>query len=242
MTDILVVDDEPGMLETLTDLLEEFGYTVETANNGKEAIEKVKANPFDIVFMDIKMPGINGVETFRQLKKIRPGIVVMMMTAYSVEQLIDEAIQEGAKGIMHKPIQLPRVLEFIESIESGSLILIVDDDPATCETLIDVLNEKGFRTLVAYDGEESFRLVREKSPDVVFIDMKLPLMNGLEVYKKIREIDPEIKAVMMTGYQYEVAELVEQAVKMDAFASLYKPFDIDYLIQVIEGIISEKTG
>ena len=121
------------------------------------------------------------------------------------------------------------------------MILIVDDNPNTCEGLIDVLNEKGYRTIVAYDGAESLRLLDEKEPDVVFIDMKLPMMNGLEVYKRVKAKKPDVKAIMMTAYQYEVDALIQQAIKLDALASLYKPFDVDKLLELIEGIIKEKA-
>lgn len=241
MTDILLVDDEPGMLETLTDLLEEFDYNVDSANNGEEALERIREKPYDIVFMDVKMPGINGVETFKEIKKIRPGTVVMMMTAYSVEELLKEAINEGAYGVMYKPVEIPKALEVIESIEKGSLILIIDDNPATCEGLVDVLNEKGYRTIVAYDGPESFKLLEDKDPDVVFIDMKLPIMNGLEVYQKIKEKKPDVKAIMMTAYQYEVDELIKQAIELNALASLYKPFKVEQLLELIDRIVEEKN-
>ena len=80
---ILVVDDQVGMLETFTDILEDRGFNVVTADDGFSAIKRVKAQAFDLIFMDIKMPGINGVQTFREIKKINPKIAVVMMTAYS---------------------------------------------------------------------------------------------------------------------------------------------------------------
>ena len=80
----LVVDDQIGMLETFTDILEDKGFNVATAEDGFQAIRKVKEQQLDIIFMDIKMPGINGVQTFREIKKINPKASVIMMTAYSV--------------------------------------------------------------------------------------------------------------------------------------------------------------
>ena len=113
-TAILIVDDEPGLALTLQDILHTFGHEVEIANDGWNAIERVKARPFDIVLMDIRMPGINGVEAFAEIKKIRPEIAVMMMTAYSVEELISEALENGAYGVLYKPFDVRRVLKFIE--------------------------------------------------------------------------------------------------------------------------------
>ena len=97
---ILVVDDQIGMLETFTDILEDNGFEVKTAEDGFTAITQVRQNKFDLIFMDIQMPGINGVQTFREIKKISPKTTVIMMTAYSVEDLLEEAIAEGAYTVV----------------------------------------------------------------------------------------------------------------------------------------------
>lgn len=94
-TSILIVDDDIGMAETLSDILEDSGYDVEVADDGVEAVERVQARTFDVVLMDIKMPGINGVKTYKKIKSIRPEVAVMMMTAYyRVEDLVFEALEE----------------------------------------------------------------------------------------------------------------------------------------------------
>lgn len=69
---ILIVDDDDGMIETLRDILIDLDYNVEIASDGYKAIEIVKNQSFDVILMDIKMPGINGVETFKEIKSIQP--------------------------------------------------------------------------------------------------------------------------------------------------------------------------
>ena len=238
---VLIVDDDIEMTETLSDILEDSGYDVESANDGFKAIEKVKAWTFDVILMDIKMPGINGVETYKEIKSIRPEATVMMMTAYSVEDLVAEALKEGAYGVMYKPIDVAKVIEFIERIKKGALILIVDDDLSTCETMMDMLEEEGHRTARASSGEEAIKKVQEKSFDIVLIDVKMPVMNGLEVYLALRKTRPDLKAVMMTGYRQEVQDLVEEAIKNNAYTCIYKPFDVEKVIKLVEGILARKT-
>lgn len=238
---VLVVDDDEGMTETLSDILEDLGYHVEVASDGFKAIERVKAQAFDMILMDIKMPGINGVETYKEIKKIRPEAVVMMMTAYSVEDLVSEAVKEGAYGVMYKPIDITKVAEFIESVKDSALILIVDDDLPTCETLIDVLKEKGYRMARASSGGEAIKTVRDRSFDIVFIDVKMPVMNGLEVYLALKKIRPDIKAIMMTGYRQEAQGLVEEAVKKSAYTCIYKPFDLENVLKLLEEVLAGKT-
>ncbi len=106
---VLVVDDDHGMRETLRDILGEMGHDVSLAGNGHEALELVQRQDFDIAFIDIKMPGINGVETFRRIKKIQPGLRVVMMTAFALGELIDEARREGAVDILYKPLQIDKM-------------------------------------------------------------------------------------------------------------------------------------
>lgn len=94
---ILIVDDNINLTKTLFFILKHKGFTVTTAKNGLEAIDKVKNQYFTLIFMDIKMPHMNGVETYKRIKKISPLTSVMMMTAYTVEDQVQESIKEGAK-------------------------------------------------------------------------------------------------------------------------------------------------
>jgi len=114
-TNILVVDDLKGMRVTLGGILEDEGHNVVLAENGYQAIEAAKQTSFDLIFMDIKMPGINGVQTFREVKKINPQAAVIMMTAYSVEDLVREALEEGAYAVVYKPFDIENILSIIES-------------------------------------------------------------------------------------------------------------------------------
>jgi DNA-binding NtrC family response regulator len=240
---ILIVDDNISLCKTISFVLGRKGYAVTTAEDGPEAIEKVKENPFDMIFMDIKMPLMDGVETYRRIKKIRPEAVVMMMTAYAVEELVQEALQEGAYGITYKPLDIERMVAVIEEArkaKEGALILVVDDDPGTCITLKNVLIKKGYQVGIAYAGEEAITIAREAVYDIIFIDVKLPTINGLETYLAIREINPEAVAIMMTAYRQEAADLVEEALKNSAYTCLYKPFEMEELLKLVEGIWERK--
>jgi two-component system response regulator HydG len=238
---ILVVDDDIEMTETLSDILTDMGYHVEVVNDGFRAIEKVKTRTFDLILMDIKMPGINGVETFKKIKAIQPAAVVIMMTAYSVDDLVSEALKEGAYGTMYKPIDIPKVNEFIERAKKSILILIVDDDLHTCETLSDILTEKRYHVLTVSSGKEAIKRVQETRFDLVFIDVKMPVMNGLEVYLSLKKIQSDIKVVMMTGYRQEVQDLVEEAIEQNAYTCLYKPLDVEKIVKLVEEMLSRKT-
>ena len=107
---MLIVDDDPGMAATLADILTDMGYEVAVAENGYRAIEMTRQNKYDLALMDIKMPGINGVETFKKVKWISPQTRVIMMTAYSEEDLVREALKEGAYAVIYKPIDIDKLV------------------------------------------------------------------------------------------------------------------------------------
>lgn len=137
---ILVVDDNEEFCRNVKDIVELKGYTVATAYDGFKALELVKQNGFDLVLMDIRMPVIDGVETFKKVKKIAPDTPVIMVTAFAVEDLIREALREGAFGSLKKPLDFDKLFKLIEqATPDGKLILIVDDDENLCANMQDVL-------------------------------------------------------------------------------------------------------
>lgn len=240
---ILIVDDNFSQCKTMTFILERKGYSVTTAGDGIEAVSLVEKSPFDIIFMDIKMPIMNGVQAYKQIKKLRPGARVIMMTAYAVEDLVEEALQEGAYGIIYKPLDIDKVLDIIDKAfqeKQGALILVVDDDPSTCATLKNIMIKKNYKVGTANSGEEAIAAANEKTFDIIFIDMKLPTLNGLETYLAIKKINPRAVAVMMTAYRQEMSALVDEAIRNNAYSCLYKPFDMSDMLDLIAEIIERK--
>lgn len=117
---ILIIDDDFGVTVTLASILDDMGYDVAVAGDSYRALEMVKENAYDVALMDIEMPRINGVEIFRKVKCMRPSTKVMMMTTYSVGGLVREALKEGAYGVLYKPLDLDKVLYFIEKAEKNA--------------------------------------------------------------------------------------------------------------------------
>ena len=237
---ILVVDDEKEFCKNVRDILEMKGYRVALAHHGFRALELVKQNGFDLVLMDVKMPVMDGVETFKKIKESTPGTPVIMMTACAVEDLLREALREGAFGALKKPLDFDRLFALIEkAIPNGALILVVDDDEGLCVNIKDVLYDNGYRVSVAYDGKTAIEKAWEKDFDIIILDMKLPLLNGLETYLAIRDIRPNVAVIIITGYPQEMGNLAQQAVQKNAFAYMEKPIDMDDLFSLL-GQIKEK--
>jgi two-component system response regulator HydG len=238
-TNILVVDDIRSMRVTLGGILEDKGHNVVMVENGYQAIEAVKQTLFDVIFIDIKMPGINGVQTFREIKKIDRKAVVIMMTAYSVEDLLKEALEEGAYATVYKPFDVDKIIAVIEEVlHEKTLILVVDDKFSDRETLKTILEDKGYRVATAKDGTEAIEMVKSKHYNIIFLDVVLPGIDGVETFERVKGIDPEVTVIMMTGYTEE--DLVRKAVSEGAYTCIYKPFHMEKLIELVEGISREK--
>jgi DNA-binding NtrC family response regulator len=101
---ILVVDDEFSVRDSLYNWFKTEGYRTDTAENGMEALKKLQENPWDIVLLDIKMPGMDGVELQRHIKKIDSTIIVIMITAYATVDTAVETMKEGAYDYLSKPV------------------------------------------------------------------------------------------------------------------------------------------
>ncbi|MFC2072995.1 response regulator [Chloroflexota bacterium] len=100
---VLVVDDE-GIIQALfQDTLEELGHSVVTASTGAEGLEQLKQRDFSLVFLDLKMPGMDGAELFRKIKTIKPELPVTIITGYPDSDMMARALAQGPFGIMSKP-------------------------------------------------------------------------------------------------------------------------------------------
>jgi len=102
-TNILVIDDEEVIRLLFKETLEELGHRVITAKTGSEGLEVVKQQDFDVVFLDLKMPGMDGAELFRQIKAIKPGLPVTIITGYPDSDMMARALAQGPFGVMNKP-------------------------------------------------------------------------------------------------------------------------------------------
>lgn len=112
---ILVIDDEDTVRALFREVLEEIGHMVLTAKDGTEGLELVKREEVDLVFLDLKMPGMNGVETFREIKTEKPTLPVVIITGYPDSDMMAQALAQGPFAIMNKPFRVKDILEAVNS-------------------------------------------------------------------------------------------------------------------------------
>lgn len=235
ITSVLIVDDEPNMRTTLGDILDQEGYDVSTADDGEKAVEMCRARSYDVILMDIRMPGIDGVEAFRLIRKNQVGARIILMSAYSVEDLKRVALDEGAVAFLPKPLDVENVIKLVSEVKHTA-ILVVEDEEGTATALHDTLKERGYHVRVTGSPHDALELIEQIRFDIIFIDAKLPSMNGLELYLAIKKLTPTATAIMMTGMEKEFEEIAREAVRRTAYTVLRKPLDLDHVLGLLERI------
>ena len=231
---IMVVDDDPGVRLTLEGIIEDEGYGVVGAENGDQAIELARQSPFDLIFMDIKMPGMNGVDAYKEIKKISPTSVVFMMTGFAVEELIKEALEEGAYAVIYKPFEVAQIMDIVKNVLKSTLVLLVDDRAADREIMRAILEDNSYQVDEASNGPEAIAMALGKHYGVILMDIKMPGMDGFTALEKIRQFDSQAKAIFISAYTME--ESVRDSLRYGAYAAIPKPVDPDALLELIRSM------
>jgi two-component system, NtrC family, response regulator HydG len=238
---ILIVDDEKNMRKTLSDILCDEGYTVATAATGEEAVEKCAQERFDIILMDVRMPGINGVEAFRKIRRHQEGVRVILMSAFSLEDLKRAALDEGVIAFLSKPLDLRSTIQLIDDV-NDTAVLVVEEDESISTPLQVALKEQGFRVTVTKSPHDALELAEQIRFDLIFVDVNLPAMNGLDLYLAIKKITPKAVAIMITGMEEEFERLAKEAVCRNAYTVLKKPLEIDHVLNLLQRISGRQAS
>jgi two-component system response regulator HydG len=233
---IFVVEDDVDFAEGLAETLEMEGHNVEIANSGEDAIARFQEKDFDLTFMDVRLPGKNGVESFLEIRALKPEARVMMMTGYSLQHLLDEAMDGGALGVLQKPFDIGRAVDLADSVGQGSRVLLIEDDADFGILIKEMLEKNGHWVKHCYDGTSAIRACRAGGVDVVFLDLRLNGVTGLDVFKSIRKIDSDLPIVVLTAFASEENESINEMQSMSQTEVISKPVNPDKLLDCINNL------
>jgi len=233
ISSILVVDDDVDTCRNLADILTDLGYHVDTAHEGQTALELVRQRPYDVALLDYKMPGMDGLTLYHEIKRLRSGTVAIVVTAYAGGGTAEEALQAGAWQVLAKPVDFPKLLGLVNEALDQPLVLVVDDDPDLCANLWDLFRERGYRVSIAHDEGQAAACLRDASFKAVLIDMKLPAGDGAGVFRLVRQTNPQARTIVITGHRTETDQAVQQILDEGADAVCYKPFDVPKLLATL---------
>jgi CheY-like chemotaxis protein len=123
---VMVVDDEPVIRITSKRMLERHGYDVIDADSGSQAIERFRDHRDVVVVLDMSMPGMGGAECFRALRAIDPGVRVLLVSGYAIQDDVRQCLADGACGFVSKPFTASVMLDAVETIARGDQLPLLD--------------------------------------------------------------------------------------------------------------------
>lgn len=230
---ILIVDDEEGMRKSLRRIMIAKGFDVQVAIDGRQAIMLAKEFQPEILLMDVRMPGLNGVEAYREIKLNCPGAVAIFMTAYSTSELSQEAFDEGAMDVLGKPLDIDSLCDLIGRSSQSRPLLIVDDDAGFRTSLKRALTTAGFCVHTADSMDDALAKFQQHPRCVALLDMKLNGHSGLQVLQGLRQLNPNIVAILMTGY-LDLQSEMQSGLDVGACCTFVKPFNVESMVAEIE--------
>jgi CheY-like chemotaxis protein len=235
MKRILVVDDDRSMARTVCDILRRRGWTPTSVHSGEEAVEAAGSTRYAAVLMDVRMPGLNGVEAFRAIQERQPQTPVTLMTAYAAPDLLSQAEDEGVLRILPKPIPWATLSALLDSLgDWDGSVLVVDDDPAFLETLQGVLSTTGRRVLRATSVPEALGQIGAAAPTVVILDLALEGQTPREAVAALRRARPAGIMILCSGHTELMDEALSTLPRGWVYAGLVKPFPPDRLLHLLD--------
>ena len=226
MKTILIVEDEAIAKDSLKAWLMESGYGVIVARVGYEALQIIEEKSFDVVLLDLRLPGKDGLQVLREAKLRKPNLRGIVITAYPTTESPVESPKMGAIGFLTKPLDLTRLEDLVKdtfkSTPAGNCpILVVDDEPGVREALVEWFIDAGYGAEAASDGEAALKLIGERDYSLLVLDLKLPGRDGIQVLREARRISPGIRGIIITAYPS--IETAKEAMELGAAEYLVKP-------------------
>ena len=224
----LVVDDNDISREILVENLRSFNIDADQASSGEEALKKLEehaaTNPYNLVFMDWKMPGMDGLEVTRRIRQ-HPGLEkvpeILMVTAFSKDIVREEAEKTGISGLLAKPVNHSMLYDSIMEVVHedywtardmvveksgeirglnairGAMVLLAEDNRINQQVAQEILEDEGFRVQIAENGQQVVDILQNSKRrfDVILMDIQMPVMDGFEATRSIRERESDYQNI-----------------------------------------------
>ncbi len=234
MSMILIVHPESRTREAVRSILGQNGHRVSSAEDGPRALEAFKREKPDIVILNQQLPKMATYQVFTEIKRIDPHAKVVVFTLQGADEKREARASFGIRAFLPGEVLqiVARLLGDAEQARTqperfAARVLIVDDDRGVLDTLSRFLTEKAYEVAVAAGGMEALPLLKKVRPHLVLLDIDMPMMNGVETLKRIRDLDGQVGVMMITGN--DTFEMMALCRDYGAYDYLLKPFDFEYL-------------
>lgn len=227
---ILVVDDEAGLRTTLAANLELEDFTVVEAANGAEALDRLSSESFNMIISDMRMPEMNGLDLLREVKQRTPDVPIVLMTGFELEEMIDQAVNEGVFTILTKPFRIEDVLEIVRRATRSSVLVVTEKECDSRATAKATLDSAGVPTQMVVNRDEALELIGTGGTDVCLVEL-CGDSAAREMIGRIRERDASVSVIAVSPPLD--SEAMNQMVATRPFALIEKPIEARLLLQTI---------
>ncbi len=245
---VLVVDGDVTSRDTFYEILSSMGYRVSCVSNGREALIRVERERPVLVIVDAQIQHSGCFETMERIRNFDSEVRFILLAQDELPpDLKSKAIQAGALAVVKKDFSTHHMLkeilgtlkerhrEFMGETRAGH-ILVIDDEPEIRSLIGNFLTSRGYSVAAAASGEEGLLQIKTHRPQLVFCDIRMPGMDGVMVLRKILEIDPAIKVIMLSAIQDE--DVVREAFTQGAADYLIKPCSLMKLDALVLSLLS----
>lgn len=240
---ILVVDDEEAVRASVALLLREQGFDAETAASGEEAVEAVRRSLFHLVFLDLRMDGMGGLEALRRMKQHDPELPVIVLTGDSDIESAKKAMQLGAADYLCKPTEPRQILgrarqtvRYLSGVPEGK-VLVVEDDPLSLRSVLALLEGAEIPAEGFVRADQALLKASLGEGQVLLTDLRLADVDGLRLISKLREVRPDMASIVFTGHPS--LETTIEAMRLGAMDYIQKPVQPDQLLQAVRRALDQ---
>jgi len=228
----LLVDDNAAFAENLAEILRDRGAEVTVAAHGAEALRLVAATRFDALLTDMRMPVMGGARLVHEVRRVDPGLPAVVATAYTGEDDLVAAREEGLLAVLPKPVPIARLVALLDCARRDGLVALVEDDPALADNLSEVLRDAGFSTVTAHSVAETERLPGVR-PFAALVDLRVPVGQDGAALRALSLRFPDLPTLVMTAFP----EMLQGPAGSAVFA---KPFETARLLAAVERLHGDR--
>ena len=224
----LIVDDNQAFAENVAEILTDAGAEVTVVGAGAQAVEAARATRFDALVTDMRMPLMTGARLVHEIRAVDPGLPAIVVTAYTGEDDLIAARDEGLLAVLPKPVPIPRLIELLQNARRDGLVALVEDDAALADNLAEALRDRGFSAVTAHSVAETGRLGGMK-PFAALVDIRVKGGSDGEALRSVLRQNPGLPVLAMTAFPQ-----CKHAV--DSVRVFEKPFETGSLLDAIEAV------
>jgi two-component system, NtrC family, response regulator HydG len=230
---VLVIDDDRDLAESTAEIFEARGHKVSLAFTGRDGLNLIDHQVFDLVLVDIEMPGMNGVDTFLEIRKKDCNARIALMTGSSIEQQLCDALDSGTLCLLRPSSTAADIVAATHGKPLRDVVLVSNDAAQLIARLEPFLSQQDRTTFIAQSNAEAFDRVIAGRADCLVLDQQLSSAAGLDLYLSLKRTGATVPTIIVTLPSDAHCDML-LSVQAMADGILKKPFDPEEVLARLE--------